>query len=144
MGNGVGAPLEVRTLAVVQYLMGAGGLAGAALLVWAASVVARKPSYGGPDTLTAAQAIAILAAAALVAGGWGGLALVLGRRLRQGRPWARTVSVVLGALVLAGVVTLVVAGWPMPVPAYLLAASYPLLCLALPNTAAAREWFRPS
>ncbi|WP_238013419.1 hypothetical protein KZZ52_23830 [Dactylosporangium sp. AC04546] len=49
---------------------------------------------------------------------------------------------VLGALALAGVATATVAWWPMPAQAVLLAAAYPLLCLALPSTAAAREWFR--
>jgi hypothetical protein len=66
--------------------------------------------------------------------------ILLGRKVQRGRQWARVLVLILSVLSIAGVAaSMAEAGSVSP---YASGLVYPLLCLVLLNTRAARSWFR--
>ncbi len=140
------APPGVHVLAILQYLSGAATLAVAAVVGWAAVVVGNG-SYdsapSGPYTdeiLDNEGAAVIFGVIAGVVAVFGLVAIVLGRKLQRGRQWARVIVLMLSLLSLAAVVVSVAVNQRIDVS--VAGVAYPVLCLVLLNTGAARSWFR--
>jgi hypothetical protein len=138
----------VHVIAILQYLAGALTLAGAALFAFLAIMIAN----GNYDTATAdlpdgwstgdtADAAAVIfGVAAAIMALFGVITIVLGRKLQRGRQWARVIVLMLSILSLLSVVASV--ALQQQVDASIASVFYPVLCLILLNTRAARSWFR--
>jgi hypothetical protein len=140
------APPGVHVLAILQYLSGAVTLAAAAVMTWVAIVVGNG-TYETATTGPVTDEIIDNEAGAVIFGVVAGvLALVglitvfLGRKLQRGRQWARVVVLMLSLLSLAAVVASVAVEQRIDVS--VAGVAYPVLCLVLLNTGAARSWFR--
>ncbi|WP_433086375.1 hypothetical protein ACQP1P_13070 [Dactylosporangium sp. CA-052675] len=138
------APISLHIVAIFQYLGGVLMLGAAALLALAAARIA--PAWdlrmGGdtfttrPEALTVAT-YTVIGTAALM----GLVAIVLGRKLQNGRNWVRVLLTLLNGLsVLGGVYQGYVTG--APYAATLMSVAFPLLFVILLNTRAARGWCR--
>ncbi|GIJ72294.1 hypothetical protein [Virgisporangium ochraceum] len=140
------APPGVHVLAILQYLSGAATLAIAAVLGWAAVVVGNgtydtAPSGPYTDEILDNEGAAILfGVIAGVIAVFGLITIFLGRKLQRGRQWARVIVLMLSLLSLAGVVASVAINQRIDVS--VAGVAYPVLCLVLLNTTAARNWFR--
>ncbi|MEU7868837.1 hypothetical protein [Dactylosporangium sp. NPDC049140] len=136
------APISLHVVAIFQYLGGVLMLGAAALLALAAARVAPgwdlPAGYGGvtvrPGTLTVAT-YTVIGTIGLV----GLIAIVLGRKLQNGRNWVRVLLTLLNGLsVLGGVYQGYVTG--AAYAATLVSVAFPLLFVILLNTRAARGW----
>ena len=140
------APPGVHVLAILQYLAGFLTLGVAALFAWAAVVLANgtyADVSGTPiadDLIDDDGAAMIFGVIAGVIAFFGLLTIFLGRKLQRGRQWARVVVLMLSMLSLVSVVTSLALRQQVDVSVASLA--YPVLCLILLNTGAARSWFR--
>jgi hypothetical protein len=134
----------VHVLAILQYLSGAVTLAAAAVLTWVAIVV-----YNGTytedtapftddliDDEGAGLMFGVIAGVVLL---FGLITIFLGRKLQRGRQWARVIVLMLSVLSL--VATVVSVALQQRVDASIAGVAYPVLCLILLNTRAARSWF---
>lgn len=134
------APPSVHVIAILQYVGGFVALLGAALAGYAAIAVSQeaRTEY---DVISPEGAARLFGLVAIFAATVGLVTLLLGRKVQRGRQWARVLVLVASALIVAGIVgsiAITQAVWP-----YALALVYPVLCLFLLNTRAARSWFRP-
>lgn len=140
------APPGVHVLAILQYLSGAVTLAVAAVMTWAAIVVGNG-TYDTETTGPITDEIIDNEAGAIIFGAVAGffalvglITIVLGRKLQRGRQWARVIVLMLSLLSLAAVVASVAVNQRIDVS--VAGVAYPVLCLVLLNTTAARNWFR--
>lgn len=140
------APPGVHVLAILQYLAGLVTLGVAALLTWAAVVVANG-SYtdlsGTPladDLIDQQGAATVLGVAAGIVALFGLITIVLGRKLQRGRQWARVIVLILSVFSLVSLGAAI--ALTQRVDVSVASVAYPVLCLILLNTAAARSWFR--
>ena len=128
------APPSVHVVAILQYLVGAGLLAVAALI--ALTVTGSRRVDDVPVEYVRHAGLAVAAVFA-----FGALFVtVIGRKLQRGRQWARVLTLLLSGVALAGTLfnglvgtgdrTNVLGGLVLPV-----------LYLILLNTRAARSWF---
>jgi hypothetical protein len=134
------APPGVHVIAILQYVSGFAALATAAVAVYLAIAVSQEapdPNHDiiGPDG--AARLFGLFAAFMTVVGL---VTVLLGRKVQRGRQWARVLVLILSVLSIAGVVASIAA--ERTVSPYGYGLIYPLLCLVLLNTRAARSWFR--
>jgi hypothetical protein len=136
------APISLHIVAIFQYLGGVLMLGAAALLALAAARVTPKwdlPAGNSvyttrPETLTLATYV-VIGTIAL----FGLIALVLGRKLQNGRNWVRVLLTLLNGLSVAGgVYQGYTAGAPYATT--LMSVAFPLLFVILLNTRAARNW----
>jgi hypothetical protein len=140
------APPGVHVIAILQYLSGFVTLAAAALLTWAAIAVANG-TYDSTDAgiagdwFDADAAAAVFGVVAGITALFGLIAIILGRKLQRGRQWARVIMIMLSVLSLIGLAASVAITQTLTV-ADLASVAYPVLCLILLNTRAARSWFR--
>lgn len=140
------APPGVHVLAILQYLAGFLTLAVAALFAWAAVVVANgtyEDVSGTPiadDLIDSEGAAMVLGVAAGVVAFFGLLTILLGRKLQRGRQWARVIVLMLSILSLVSLVASI--ALTQRVDVSIASVAYPVLCLILLNTGAARSWFR--
>jgi hypothetical protein len=141
------APPGVHVIAILQYLSGAVTLAAAALLAWVAFAVANgtytadEAAPFNDDLFGSDAAAATFGVIAGVVALFGLIAIVLGRKLQRGRQWARVIVIMLSVLSLLGLAASVATTQTLTV-ADLASVAYPVLCLVLLNTRAARSWFR--
>lgn len=140
------APPGVHVLAILQYLAGLVTLGVAALLTWAAVVVANG-TYAdldgtplGGELSDQQGAATVLGVAAGVVALFGLITILLGRKLQRGRQWARVVVMMLSVLSLTSVGLSIALNQQIDVS--IAGVAYPVLCLVLLNTRAARSWFR--
>jgi hypothetical protein len=140
------APPGVHVIAILQYLGGLLTLGVAALFTWAAIVFANgtyEDVSGTPfaddliDTEGAATIAAVIAGAVAV---FGLITIVLGRKVQRGRQWARVIVIMLSVLSLLSIGASIALTQRIDVS--IASVAYPVLCLILLNTAAARSWFR--
>jgi hypothetical protein len=135
----------VHVIAILQYVAGAVTLAFAALVAWAAVMVGTG-TYQDVNSPFADDLISDRGAATafgVIAGVMTLVALitiVLGRKIQRGRQWARVILLMLSVLSLLGVGLSIALAQRVDVSAGSL--FYPVLCLILLNTGAARTWFR--
>jgi len=140
------APPGVHVLAILQYLAGLVTLGVAALFAWAAIVVANgtyEDISGTPiadDLIDSEGAAVVLGVIAGVVALFGLITILLGRKLQRGRQWARVIVLMLSILSLASVAASVALTQQIDVS--IASVAYPVLCLILLNTGAARSWFR--
>lgn len=140
------APPGVHVLAILQYLAGLVTLGVAALFTWAAVVVANgtyadldgTPIAG--DLINQEGAVTVLGVAAGVVALFGLLTIFLGRKLQRGRQWARVIVLMLSILSLVSLGLSIALTQQLDVS--IASVAYPVLCLILLNTGAARSWFR--
>lgn len=133
------APLSVHVIAILQYVGGFAALLAAALVGYAAVTVSRAaPSEY--DVIGPEGAARLFGLVAVIVAVVGLVAILLGRKVQRGRQWARVLVLILSVLSLAGVVVSIAAEQTESLSGFGLV--YPLLCLFLLNTRAARSWFR--
>jgi hypothetical protein len=134
------APPSVHVIAILQYVGGVAALLVAAFVGWTAVAVARGPYDLHDEFASPNDAVVFFGVVAGVVALVGLVTIVLGRKLQRGRQWARALVMILSVLSLASVAwSVAVGGTGVSVGA---GAVYPLLCLVLLNTPAARSWFR--
>ena len=140
------APPGVHVLAILQYLAGFLTLAVAALFAWAAVVVANgtyDDLSGTPladDLVDSEGAALVLGVAAGIIALFGLITIFLGRKLQRGRQWARVIVLMLSILSLLSLAASIALTQRIDVS--IASVAYPVLCLILLNTGAARSWFR--
>lgn len=140
------APPGVHVLAILQYLAGFLTLAVAALFAWAAVVVANgtyEDVSGTPiadDLIDSEGAAVVLGVIAGTVAFFGLITIFLGRKLQRGRQWARVIVLMLSILSLVSLVASI--ALTQRVDVSIASVAYPVLCLILLNTGAARSWFR--
>jgi hypothetical protein len=133
------APPSVHLIAILQYVGGFAALVAAVIAGYAAVTV----SQAAPtpyDVISPEGAARLFGLVAVIVAVVGLVAIVLGRKVQRGRQWARVLVLILSALSLVGVVASIAAD--QTVAPHLLGLVYPLLCVVLLNTRAARSWFR--
>ena len=133
------APPSVHVIAILQYVGGATALLAAAIAAYAA-VTMSQATPTEYDVISPAGAGRLFGLIAVVIAVIGLVTILLGRQVQRGRQWARVLVLILSGLSLAGVVASIAAD--QTVAPYGLGLVYPLLCLILLNTRAARSWFR--
>jgi hypothetical protein len=140
------APPGVHVLAILQYLGGLVTLGVAALFTWAAVVVANgtyADLEGTPitdDLINQQGAATILGVIAGTVALFGLITIFLGRKLQRGRQWARVIVLMLSILSLVSLGLSIALTQQIDVS--IASVAYPVLCLILLNTGAARSWFR--
>lgn len=137
------APPGVHVLAILQYLAGLVTLGVAALVTWAAVAVANGTHtdlYGTPLADDLKGAATVLGVIAGVTALFGLITIVLGRKLQRGRQWARVIVIMLSVLSLGSVAVSIALAQRVDIS--IAGLAYPVLCLILLNTGAARSWFR--
>ncbi|MFI5909692.1 hypothetical protein [Dactylosporangium sp. NPDC051541] len=134
------APISLHVVAIFQYLGGVLLLGAAALMALAAARVG--PAVELPTGNGMFTARTFTTAGYVVAGTvalFGLIALVLGRKLQNGRNWVRVLLTLLNGLSVAGgVYQGYITG--APYAATLVSVAFPLLFVILLNTRAARGW----
>lgn len=142
------APPGVHVIAILQYLGGALTLVGAAIFAFIAVMVANgnyttadanvPDNWFNGDTADAVAAIFGVVAGIMFL--FGLITIVLARKLQRGRQWARIIVLMLSILSLLSVIATLAA--QQQVDASIGGVFFPVLCLILLNTRAARSWFR--
>ncbi|GAA3289675.1 hypothetical protein Dvina_14280 [Dactylosporangium vinaceum] len=134
------APISLHVVAMFQYLGGVLFLGAAALMALAAAKVG--PSWQLPAGNEVFNARTVTTAAYVMAGTValiGLIALILGRKLQNGRNWVRILLTLLNGLSIAGgVYQGYISGAPYATT--LISVAFPLLFVILLNTRAARGW----
>jgi hypothetical protein len=136
------APVSLHIVAIFQYLGGIVTLGAAALMALAAARIVPKWEFStGNDVFTTRPqdltvvTYTVIGTVALV----GLIAIVLGRKLQNGRNWVRVLLTLLNGLsVVGGVWQGYNTGEPYAVT--LMTVAFPLLFVILLNTRAARGW----
>jgi hypothetical protein len=134
------APPSVHVIAILQYLSGFGALVTAAIAGYFVYVSSQQTPHPSQDVISPEGAMRLFGLAAAVFAVVGLITIFLGRKLQRGRQWARVLVLILSVLSIACVVASVAVGGAAQTWASGLV--YPVLCLVLLNTRAARSWFR--
>ena len=133
------APPSVHVIAILQYVGGFGALL-IAVLVGYAAVTASQAAPTEYDIISPEGAGRLFGLVAAFIAVVGLVAILLGRKVQRGRQWARVLLLILSGLSVAGVVASIAT--EQMVSPYGFGLVYPVLCLLLLNTRAARSWFR--
>jgi hypothetical protein len=134
------APPSVHVIALLQYLSGFGALVTAAIIGYFAYAASQETPHPSADIISPEGAMRLFGLAAAVIAVVGLITVFLGRKLQRGRQWARVLVLILNVLSIAGVVaSIAILG---AAQTWGVGAIYPVLCMVLLNTRAARSWFR--
>jgi hypothetical protein len=130
----------VHVIAILQYLSGFGALVAATIMGYFAYASSQETPHPSQDIISPEGAMRLFGLVAAVFAVVGLITIFLGRKLQRGRQWARVLVLMLNVLSIAGVVASIAIGGAAQT--WGTGLIYPVLCLVLLNTRAARSWFR--